>query len=88
MCCNFVSSNKNTFEHEIFKTTYYPIMQTHWLADLVFAILRFICGMIFALDFGAYKFGMPWTEESQNLNLFEVAAWFPEDVAAYGGIFA
>jgi putative oxidoreductase len=31
---------------------------------------------------------MPWTADSQNLNLFEVSAWFPEDVAAYGGLFA
>lgn len=44
--------------------------------------------MLLAKDFGASKFGMPWTEPGQNLKLFEVAAWFPEDVATYGGIFA
>ena len=38
--------------------------------------------------FGADKFGMPWTADSQNLKLFEVSAWFPEDVAAFGGIFS
>jgi len=65
-----------------------PITQKHWGADLVFAVARFICGMLLALDFGASKFGMPWTPEEQNLNLFEVAAWFPKDVAEYGGIFA
>jgi putative oxidoreductase len=65
-----------------------PITQKHWFADVLFAIMRFICGMLLALDFGASKFGMPWTEESQNLNFFEVSAWFPDDVAAYGGIFA
>ncbi|MBT8271369.1 MAG: DoxX family protein [Flavobacteriaceae bacterium] len=65
-----------------------PTLQKHWIADLFFAIMRFICGMLLALDFGASKFGMPWTAESQNLDLFEVSAWFPEDVAAYGGIFA
>ncbi len=64
-----------------------PIPQ-HWIADLFFAITRFVCGMLLALDFGASKFGMPWTDEGQNLNLFEVAAWFPKDVAEYGGIFA
>ncbi len=65
-----------------------PIQQKHWFADAVFAAMRFICGMLLAIDFGASKFGMPWTDDSQNLNLFEVAAWFPKDVAEYGGIFA
>ncbi|MEM1336170.1 MAG: DoxX family protein [Bacteroidota bacterium] len=65
-----------------------PILQQHWIADLLFAIPRFICGILLALDFGASKFGMPWTADSQNLKLFEVAAWFPQDVAEYGGIFA
>ncbi|MEN8799476.1 MAG: DoxX family protein, partial [Flavobacteriaceae bacterium] len=60
----------------------------HWVADLTFAIARFLCGMLLALSFGADKFGMPWTADHRNLGLFEVAAWFPEDVASYGGIFA
>lgn len=65
-----------------------PALQKHWFADLAFAIARFICGMLLALDFGASKFGMPWTPDGQNLGLFEVSAWFPKDVAGYGGIFA
>ncbi len=65
-----------------------PITQKTWIADLLFALMRFICGMLLALDFGASKFGMPWTPDDRHLNLFEVAAWFPEDVASYGGIFA
>ena len=65
-----------------------PILQKHWFADLTFAIIRFICGALLAFEFGASKFGMPWTPKEQNLSLFEVSAWFPEDVAAYGGIFA
>ena len=65
-----------------------PVRQSHWIADLTFAAIRFICGMLLAIDFGASKFGMPWTGEDRNLGLFEVAAWFPEDVAGYGGIFA
>ena len=73
---------------KIIKTIITPVIQKHWYADLSFAIMRFICGMLLALDFGASKFGMPWTEEGQNLDLFEVAAWFPRDVAEYGGIFA
>ncbi|UOY06712.1 DoxX family protein [Muricauda sp. SCSIO 64092] len=66
----------------------HPITQKHWSGDLMFAVPRFICGLLLAVDFGASKFGMPWTADSQNLNLFEVAAWFPKDVAEYGGIFA
>lgn len=73
---------------KIIKLLIKPITQKHWFADLQFAIIRFICGMLLALDFGAAKFGMPWTQADKNLNLFEVAAWFPEDVATYGGIFA
>jgi len=72
----------------IFKKLLSPIIQKHWLADFVFAGIRFICGMLLALDFGAAKFGMPWTPNEKNLNLFEVSAWFTEDVASYGGIFA
>ena len=65
-----------------------PILQKDWVADLIFALIRFISGIILALDFGASKFGMPWTDNGQYINLFEVSAWFPEDVAQYGGIFA
>ena len=71
----------------IIKLLINPILQKHWLADLIFAIPRIICGLLLTTMFGADKFGMPWTAESQNLNLFEVAAWFPEDVANYGGVF-
>lgn len=63
-------------------------MQPQLLADITFAAIRFVCGMLLALDFGASKFGMPWTDEEQNLKIFQVASWFPEDVAAFGGIFA
>lgn len=65
-----------------------PILQIHWPADFAFSMIRFVCGMLLALNFGASKFGMPWTDSGQNLKLFEVAAWFPEDVANYGGVFA
>lgn len=73
---------------KIIKLLITPITQKHWFADLVFAVIRIICGMLLAIDFGASKFGMPWTPDDRNLNLFEVVAWFPEDVASYGGIFA
>lgn len=65
-----------------------PITQKHWFADLTFACARFICGILLSIDFGSSKFGMPWTPDGQNLSFFEVSAWFPKDVAEYGGIFA
>ncbi len=73
---------------KILTTLFTPVIQKHWVADMAFAVMRFICGMLLSIDFGSGKFGMPWTPPGQNLQLFEVAAWFPEDVAAYGGIFA
>lgn len=73
---------------KIIKLLITPITQKHWFADLQFAIIRFICGMLLTLDFGSSKFGMPWTPEDKNLSLFEVSAWFTEDVATFGGIFA
>lgn len=65
-----------------------PVLQKHWILDVLLAIPRVICGLLLTASFGADKFGMPWTADSQNLNLFEVAAWFPDDVSEYGGIFA
>ena len=38
-------------------------------------------------SFGAEKFGLPWSPTDKNLGLFEIAFWFPADVASYGGIF-
>lgn len=65
-----------------------PILQKHRMADFLFALIRVFCGLLLALDFGASKFGMPWSDAEQPLGLFQVAAWFPEDVASFGGIFA
>ncbi len=65
-----------------------PINQKHWIADFVFAIIRVLCGLLLAIDFGASKFGMPWSPQEKQLGLFEVVAWFPEDVAKFGGVFA
>lgn len=72
----------------LFKFIITPVTQRRWFTDFTFFIIRFICGIGISIGFGADKFGVPWTPDSQNLNLFEVAAWFPEDVKAYGGIFA
>lgn len=73
---------------QLLKSIITPVTQKHWISDFAFAIPRVLCGFFLTSSFGADKFGMPWTADSQNLNLFEVSAWFPEDVAAYGGLFA
>ena len=65
-----------------------PLLMPYWWQDLIIAIPRVVCGYLLAFEFGAPKFGMPWSPDDKNLGLFEVVFWFPEDVKAYGGIFA
>jgi putative oxidoreductase len=65
-----------------------PFTMPFWWQDVVLALPRIICGFLMIADFGASKFGMPWSPADKNLGLFEVAFWFPTDVANYGGIFA
>ncbi len=70
------------------KKLFAPIIMPYWWQDLLLAIPRIVYGYLLAADFGAAKFGLPWTPEDKNLGFFEVAFWFPQDVATYGGIFA
>ena len=65
-----------------------PILMPNWLMDFVLTIPRIVCGYLLASSFGADKFGLPWSNPDNGLGLFEVAFWFPQDVAGYGGIFA
>jgi putative oxidoreductase len=65
-----------------------PVLQKSVWADFLLFIPRFVCGMLLAIEFGASKFGMPWTDPELNLSLFKVVYWFPDDVAQFGGIFA
>lgn len=65
-----------------------PIQMPFWWQDLLFAVPRIVCGYLLTSDFGAAKFGLPWSPADNNLKFFEVAFWFPNDVAEYGGIFA
>lgn len=65
-----------------------PVLMPYWWQDFLFAIPRIVCGYLLTSDFGAAKFGLPWSPAENNLGLFEVAFWFPKDVAAYGGLFA
>ena len=65
-----------------------PAPLPHWTADLLVLIPRVICGYLLTTQFGAPKFGLPWSPADSNLALFEVAYWFPGDVRAFGGPFA
>ncbi len=65
-----------------------PIILPHWPQDLILTIPRIVCGYLLTVEFGSPKFGLPWSNPDNGLGLFEVAFWFPVDVAEYGGIFA
>jgi putative oxidoreductase len=65
-----------------------PTLLPHWGQDFLLLLPRVLAGYWLTADFGAAKFGMPWSPPDNNLGLFEVAFWFPSDVAAYGGVFA
>lgn len=64
-----------------------PTKLPHWWQDLILVIPRVVAGYWMTVEFGAPKFGLPWSPASNNLGLFEVSWWFPEDVSEYGGIF-
>ncbi len=72
---------------KILKRLTTPIQMPAWWQDLVLLIPRLVCGFLLTSTFGAAKFGLPWSPPDNNLGLFEVAFWFPNDVAEYGGIF-
>jgi putative oxidoreductase len=57
-------------------------------ADLLLLIPRLVCGVMLTVYFGAPKFGLPWSPADNNLGLFEVAWWFPNDVKAFGAPFS
>lgn len=65
-----------------------PYLLPHWSQDLLLAIPRIVCGYLLTSEFGAQKFGLPWSPTDNGLGFFEVAFWFPQDVAQYGGVFA
>jgi len=64
-----------------------PIVLPSWWQDLLIAIPRIVCGYLLTANFGADKFGLPWSPVDKNLGFFEIAFWFPGDIANYGGIF-
>lgn len=79
--------HRKTITMKIFKRLTSPILLPAWWQDLLLLIPRLVCGYLLTSNFGAAKFGLPWSPPDNNLGLFEVAFWFPNDVAEYGGIF-
>ena len=69
---------------DISKKIITPVDIKGWFSNILIAIPRIIGGLLLTIDFGASKFGMPWTDSEKNLSLFQVASWFPEDVAKFG----
>ena len=69
---------------KIFKVAFKPAPVSGWIANIMISIPRVIGGLLLSIDFGSSKFGMPWTDQEQGLALFEIASWFPEDVAQFG----
>ena len=59
----------------------------HFTQDVLVALPRIVYGYFLTVNFGGSKFGLPWSPIDNNLGLFEVAFWFPADVAEYGGVF-
>ena len=55
--------------------------------NLILAIPRILGGLMLCFEFGSSKFGMPWST-TEEMGLLQVASWFPEDVAKFGGLFA
>lgn len=54
-----------------------------WYLNLLIAVPRILGGLMLSFEFGSSKFGMPWST-TEDLGLFEVANWFPEDVSKFG----
>ncbi|RSK25294.1 DoxX family protein [Hymenobacter metallilatus] len=72
----------------VLRPVFQPFVLPHWWQDALLLLPRLVCGYLLAFEFGAVKFGLPWSPPDHNLGLFEVSFWFPNDVAAFGGIFA
>lgn len=70
--------------YQILKIIITPVYIKGWVSNILIAIPRIIGGLLLTIDFGSSKFGMPWTDSEKNLSLFQVASWFPEDVAKFG----
>lgn len=60
-----------------------PIVIEKWYLNVLIAVPRILGGLLLCFEFGSSKFGMPWST-TEDMGLFQVASWFPEDVAKFG----
>ncbi len=60
-----------------------PFVFDKWYLNALIAIPRILGGLMLCFEFGSSKFGMPWST-TEELGLFQVASWFPEDVSKFG----
>ena len=60
-----------------------PVVFNQWYLNLVITFPRVLAGLMLCFEFGSSKFGMPWST-TEDMGLFQVASWFPEDVAKFG----
>ncbi|GAB1857105.1 hypothetical protein MHTCC0001_19410 [Flavobacteriaceae bacterium MHTCC 0001] len=67
----------------IFKKIIKPMVFKNWGINLGLAIPRCLAGLSLSFEFGAPKFGLPWSI-TEELGLFQVANWFPDDVSQFG----
>ncbi|MCR9132468.1 MAG: DUF2807 domain-containing protein [bacterium] len=74
--------------YTLFKNLTKPKPVEGIFANLVLAFPRILAGLFLATMFGGDKFGVPWSLNNTELGLFEVATWFPEDVAKFGAPFS
>lgn len=79
--------HRKTINMKILQRLTKPVLMPQWWQDVLVLLPRLVCGFLLTSNFGAAKFGLPWSPHDNNLGLFEVAFWFPNDVAEYGGIF-
>ncbi len=61
-----------------------PLPYPNWIAEILLALPRVLGGIVLTLEYGSSKFGVPWSNSEEPLGLFQVASWFPEDVANFG----
>lgn len=60
-----------------------PVVLNKTLIDIGLSLPRILAGFSLSYEFGSPKFGMPWSV-TDEMGLFQVANWFPEDVANFG----
>ena len=66
-----------------FKKIICPVVFPFTFVNIALTLPRVIAGLLLSFEFGSSKFGMPWSVTSE-MGLFQVAEWFPEDVARFG----